>query len=114
MGKIVHVILDSYGAHKHAKLRAWLGRHPRFVFHFTPASVSWLNAVEGYFAKLTKRRLKRGVFRSIVDFQAAINRLAAEANDNPGPFTWTTHPKKSPPPSNVIPSTSWQRGREST
>ncbi|MCK5361854.1 MAG: IS630 family transposase, partial [Gammaproteobacteria bacterium] len=73
-GKIVHVILDNYAAHKHPKVRAWLGRHPRFVFHFVPTSCSWLNAVEGFFAKLSKRRLKRGVFRSIVDLQAAINR----------------------------------------
>jgi transposase len=70
----------------------WLGRHPRFVFHFTPTSASWLNAVEGLFAKLTNRRLKRGVFRSIVELQAAINAFIAEANDNPKPFIWTADP----------------------
>jgi len=94
VGKIVHVILDNYGAHKHPKVRAWLGRHPRFVFHYTPTSCSWLNAVEGFFAKLTRRRLKRGVFRSIVELQAAINRFLAETNDNPKPFTWTADPDK--------------------
>jgi hypothetical protein len=57
-------------------------------------SASWLNAVEGFFAKLTKRRLKRGVFRSIVDLQAAINRFLDETNDNPRPFTWTADPDK--------------------
>ena len=62
-GKGVHVILDNYAAHKHAKVRAWLGRHERFTFHFVPTSCAWLNAVEGFFAKLSKRRLKRGVFR---------------------------------------------------
>ena len=40
-GKIVHVILDNYGTHKHPKVVAWLERHPRFVFHFTPTSCSW-------------------------------------------------------------------------
>jgi transposase len=94
IGKIVHVILDNYGAHKHPKVRAWLGRHPRFVFHYTPTSCSWLNAVEGFFAKLTRRRLKRGVFRSIVELQAAINRFLAETNDDPKPFTWTADPDK--------------------
>jgi transposase len=93
-GKIVHAILDNYGAHKHHKVRAWLGRHPRFVFHYTPTSCSWLNAVEGFFAKLTRRRLKRGVFRSIVELQAAINRFLAETNNNPKPFTWTADPDK--------------------
>ena len=82
-GKGVHVILDNYAAHKHAKVRAWLGRHERFTFHFVPTSCSWLNAVEGFFAKLSKRRLKRGVFRSIVDLQVAINRFLDETNDNP-------------------------------
>jgi len=94
VGKIVHVILDNYGPHKHPKTRAWLDRHPRFVFHYTPTSCSWLNAVEGFFAKLSKRRLKRGVFRSIVDLQAAINRFLRETNDDPKPFAWTADPDK--------------------
>ena len=91
-GKIVHVILDNYAAHKHPKVREWLVRHPRFVFHFTPTSASWLNAVEGFFAILAKRRLKRGVFKSLVDLQAAINRFLAEHNQSPKPFTWTKDP----------------------
>ena len=93
-GKLVHVILDNHATHKHLKVRAWLKRHPRFVFHFTPTSSSWLNAVEGYFAKLTRRRLKRGVFRSVVDLQAAINRFLAETNHEPRPFIWTADPDK--------------------
>jgi transposase len=91
-GKVVHVILDNYAAHKHPKVRRWLGRHPRFVFHFTPTSASWLNAVEGFFAKLTRRRLRRGVFHSLVSLQAAINRFVAEANADPRPFRWTKDP----------------------
>src|SRR5260221_1296375 len=43
-GKIVHIIVDNYATHKHPKVKAWLARHPRFVFHFTPTSCSWLNA----------------------------------------------------------------------
>jgi transposase len=91
-GKVVHVILDNYAAHKHPRVMRWLERHPRFVFHFTPTSASWLNAVEGFFAKLTKRRLKRGVFHSLVALQEAINRFVAEANADPRPFRWTKHP----------------------
>ena len=93
-GKAVHVILDNYATHKHPKVRAWLARHERFALHFTPTSCSWLNAVEGYFAKLSKRRLKRGVFRSVVDLQAAINRFIAETKQTLMPFTWTTNPDK--------------------
>ena len=94
VGKIVHVVLDNYATHKHPKVKAWLARHPRFVFHFTPKSCSWLNAVETLFSRLTRRRLKRGVFRSIVDLQAAINRFLRETNDDPKPFVWTADPDK--------------------
>ncbi len=61
---------------------------------FTPTSCSWLNAVEGFFAKLTKRRLKRAVFVSVADLQAAINRFVVEHNTKPKPFTWTADPDK--------------------
>ena len=94
VGKVVHVILDNYAAHKHQKVRAWLERHPRWTFHFTPTSSSWLNAVEGFFAKLTRRRLKHGVFHSLVDLQAAINRFIAEHNRQPNPFIWKADPDK--------------------
>ncbi len=93
-GRIVHVILDNYATHKHPKVLAWLSRHPRFVFHFTPTSCSWLNAVETFFASLTKRRLRRGVFRSVVDLQAAINRYISEHNAEPKPFVWTADPER--------------------
>jgi len=93
-GKDVHLILDNYKTHTHPRVRAWLARHKRFAFHFTPTSCSWLNAVEGYFAKLSKRRLKRGVFHSVVDLQAAINRFVAETNAQPKPFVWTADPDK--------------------
>ena len=92
-GKLVHAILDNYATHKHPKVRAWLARHPRWTFHVTPTSASWLNAVEGFFAKLTKRRLKRGVFGSLVELQAAINRYLAETNGTPKPFVWTARPE---------------------
>src|SRR5271169_2086648 len=88
----LHVIVDNYATHKHPKVCAWLGRHQRFHFHFTPTSASWLNAVEGFFAKLTRRRLQRGVFKGIADLQTAINRFLRETNDNPKPFVWTADP----------------------
>jgi transposase len=93
-GKVIHAIVDNYATHKHPKVRSWLARHPRWTFHFTPTAASWLNAVEGFFAKLTRRRLKRGVFRSVVDLQAAINRFLAETNSEPKPFIWTADPER--------------------
>jgi transposase len=87
--KDVHVVLDNYATHKHPKVTSCLARHQRFTFHFTPTSCSWANAVEGLFAKLTRHSLKRGVFTSIVELQAAINRFIAETNEMPKPFVWT-------------------------
>jgi hypothetical protein len=81
-------------AHKHPKVLEWLARHPRFVFHFTPTSASWLNAVEGLFALLTKRRLKRGVFRSLQELKEAIHSFIDHTNGNPQPFMWTKDPDK--------------------
>ncbi len=94
IGKVIHAIVDNYATHKHPKVIAWLARHPRWTFHFTPTSASWLNAVEGFFATLTRRRLRRGVFRSVVDLQAAINRFVEETNNDPKPFVWTADPNR--------------------
>ena len=85
----IRVVLDNYATHKHRKVLAWLARHPRWTFHFTPTSASWLNAVENFFSKMTRQRIRRGVFRSIADLQAAINAYLAEHNASPKPFVWT-------------------------
>jgi hypothetical protein len=87
--KPVHAILDNYATHKHPKVNAWLARHPRRVFSLHANSGSWLNAGENFFSALTRKRLKRGVFRSIADLQAAINRDLKAHNDDPKPFVWT-------------------------
>ena len=83
--KAIHAIVDNYATHKHPRVREWLARHPRWTFHFTTTSASWLDAVEDFFAKLTRRRLKRGVFRSVDDLQAAISRFVGRATRTPNP-----------------------------
>jgi transposase len=88
-GKIIHAIADNYATHKHPKVRAWLADHPRWVFHFTPTSASWLNAVEGFFSTITRRRIRRGVFKSVADLQHAIRRYINEHNRSSRPFVWT-------------------------
>jgi transposase len=92
--KAIHAIVDNYATDKHPKVRAWLARHRRWSFHFTPTSASWLNAVETFFAKLTRRRLQRGVFRSVEELELAINRFVGETNADPKPFIWTADPRR--------------------
>jgi len=87
-GKSIEAVIDNYATHKHPKVKAWLTRHPRWTFHFTPTSGSWLNAVENFFSALTRQRIRRGSFHSIVDLQAAIKRYLTEHNTEPKPFVW--------------------------
>jgi transposase len=88
-GVDVHLILDNYGTHKTPAVKRWLLRHPRFVVHFTPTSGSWLNLVERFFAEITEKRLRRGVFRSVAALEAAIKEYLEVHNRNPKPFVWT-------------------------
>jgi transposase len=85
----IHLIVDNYSTHKHAKVKSWLSHHPRFHMHFTPTSCSWLNMVERFFRDLTENRLRRGVFRSVEELIVAIDEYIARHNENPKPFIWT-------------------------
>jgi transposase len=88
-GKIIHAILDNYGTHKHPKVRQWLADHPRWVFHFTPTSASWLNAVEGFFSIITRRKIRRGAFKSVAELEKAIRAYIQDHNGQAKPFAWT-------------------------
>jgi transposase len=85
----LHLIMDNYGTHKHAKVKAWLKRNPRFVPHFVPTSSSWMNLVERWFGHLDNKAIRRGVFRSVADLQASIEAFLTAWNQDPKPFVWT-------------------------
>jgi transposase len=87
--KEIHIICDNYATHKHAKVKAWQKRNPRFHFHFTPTSASWLNMVERFFRDLTVNSLRRGVFRSVGELTEAIEQHLAHHNAAPKPYIWT-------------------------
>jgi len=84
----VHLIVDNYCTHKHPKVKSWLKRRRRFHVHFTPTSSSWLNVVEGFFKKLSQKRLVRGVFRSVAELEQAIADFINAHNRDPKPFVW--------------------------
>jgi transposase len=88
-GKDLHLIADNYATHKHADVRSWLARHPRFHVHFTPTSASWANMVERFFRDITDQRLRRGVFHSVAELQQAIEEYRHQHNQQPKPFIWT-------------------------
>lgn len=84
----LHLILDNYATHKHAKVRAWLDRHPRFHLHFTPTASSWLNLVERFFADLTADVVREGSFTSVPELVSAIESYLTERNLSPEPYRW--------------------------
>jgi transposase len=85
----VHVILDNVSTHKTPLIRRWLVTHPRYQFHFTPTSASWINLVERFFALLTEKQVRRGAHRSTVELERAIRAYLDIHNENPKPFIWT-------------------------
>lgn len=88
-GLEAHIIVDNYGTHKTAIIRKWFAKRPRFHVHFTPTYGSWLNLVERWFAEITNKRIRRGVFRSVKEPEAAIREYIDVHNENPKPFVWT-------------------------
>lgn len=89
----VHLIVDNYATHKHPNVKDWLAKHPRFHLHFTPTSASWVNLVERFFRDITEEQIRRGVFRSVDELEAAINQYLEHRNANPKPYQWTATPE---------------------
>jgi transposase len=85
----LHLVVDNYGTHKHAKVRAWISRHPRFHVHHTPTYSSWLNQVERWFGLITQRAIRRGSFASVTDLRRRIEQFVDHWNQHPKPFVWT-------------------------
>jgi transposase len=83
----IHLILDNYGTHKHLEVKKWLAERPRYRAHFTPTGSSWLNQIERWFAEITRKRIRRGTFRSVRDGIKAINEYIRIYNKNPRPST---------------------------
>ena len=90
----LHLVVDNYATHKHPQVRRWLARHPRFHVHFTPTSGSWLNLVERWFGEITRQRIRRGVFTSVKQLEAAIYDYIEHHNESAKAFTWTAKPEE--------------------
>ena len=85
----LHVVLDNVSTHTTPDVRAWLERHPRITFHFTPTSASWMNQVETWFGVLTRQAIRRGSFRSVKELIAMIDAFTRQWNEGASPFVWT-------------------------
>jgi transposase len=87
-GGELHVVLDNVSTHKTPDVRAWLERHPRITFHFTPTSASWMNQIETWFGILSREAIRRGSFGSVKELIARIDLFAANWNAGSSPFAW--------------------------
>jgi transposase len=85
----LHLVMDNYAAHKHAKVKAWLADHPRFKVHFTPTHASWMNLVEVWFGLVERQAVRRGVFKSVPDLNAKLRAYIDGWNKRAHPFVWT-------------------------
>lgn len=85
----IHIILDNDGTHEHPSVKKWFTGHPRYPIHFTPTRASWLNQIERWFGEITRKRIRRGTFRSVRELVQAIREYIRENNKHPQPFQWT-------------------------
>jgi transposase len=85
----LHLIMDNYATHKTPEVKAWLAKHPRFKVHFIPTSSSWLNLVERFFAEITGKRIRRGVFTSVAQLEETIDDYLLHHNATAKPYVWT-------------------------
>jgi transposase len=84
----VHLVMDNYATHKTPLIRNWLARRPRWHVHLTPTSSSWLNQVERFFALLTDKKIRRGIYRSVNALRLDISSFITRHNAHPKPFRW--------------------------
>ena len=85
----IHIVLDNYAMHKHEKVLRWIERKKRVFLHFTPTSASWANLVERFFAMLTDKQIRRGVFTSVPHLEKRLREYLDSYNKAPRPFVWT-------------------------
>jgi putative transposase len=85
----VHLIVDNYSAHKHARVKSWLANRPRWHIHFVPTYSSWLNQVERFFALITDKTIRRGSFTSVKELVSKIDHFVTRYNKGCEPFLWT-------------------------
>src|ERR1700740_1471643 len=85
----VHLVMDNYATHKTPLIRNWLAKRPRWHVHLPPTSSSWLKPVERFFALITERKIRRGIYRSVAALRAEIMSFIEHHNDHPKPFQWT-------------------------
>lgn len=86
----IHIVLDNLRMHKGKLVKAWLAKHPRFIFHYTPVHCSWMNQVEQWFSILQRKRLSIADFADKKQLAQRLMAYIAHWNKHAHPFNWST------------------------
>jgi transposase len=87
--KDLYVILDNGSSHRSKKTMAWVAKHKRLHLSFTPTHASWLNQIEIWFGILTRKVVRRGIFKSRDELVDRLMGFIAAYNTEARPFQWT-------------------------
>jgi transposase len=97
----VHLVMDNYATHKTPLIRNWLVKRPRWHVHLTPTGASWLNQVERFFALITERKIRRGIYRSVVALRTESWPSSPPTTPRPSPSAGPNPPTTSSLPSSA-------------
>lgn len=87
--KELYVVLDNGSSHRSKKTLAWVAKKKRLHLKFTPTHASWLNQIEIWFGILTRKVVRRGIFKSREELVAKLMSFIEAYNKQARPFEWT-------------------------
>jgi putative transposase len=87
--KELHIIADNGSSHRSKKTLAWVAKQKRLHLAFTPTHASWLNQIEIWFGILTRKIVRRGIFKSRHELVERLMNFITTYNQEARPFQWT-------------------------
>lgn len=88
-GKVLHIVTDNFGTRDTQEVQAWLSKHRKVHFHFTPTHASWMNQIEMWFSIIERQILDRGNFNGTHDLGLKILDFIQKYNKNSKAFAWS-------------------------
>ncbi|MHB8655870.1 MAG: IS630 family transposase [Terriglobia bacterium] len=87
--KDLYVVADNGSSHRSKKTLAWAAKQKRLHLAFTPTHASWLNQIEIWFGILTRKVVRRGIFKSRQELVERLMNFVEAYNKEARPFSWT-------------------------
>jgi putative transposase len=87
--KDLYIIADNGSSHRSKKTMTWVAKQKRLHLTFTPTHASWLNQIEIWFGILTRKVIRRGIFKSRDELVQRLLTFIEAYNKGARPFQWT-------------------------